>query len=103
MFAKKYHKKDKRKIYVILQETIKCSMMHRNKMLSFQHLFCYYPKMRKAKHVFGELIKCLRSDNQICKNIPSKEAIKQQESGRIDINGNDIKNTTTKMNLLYIL
>ena len=59
--------------------------------------------MRKAKHVFGELIKCLRSDNQIRKNIPSTEAINQLEGGRIDINGDDVKNTTTKMNLLYIL
>ena len=39
---------------------------------------------------------------KVHEDIPSREAINKQEGERIDISGDDVMNTTTNMNLLYV-
>ena len=40
---------------------------------------------------------------KVCENIPSIEAINKQEGDRMDINGDDVTNTPTNLNLLHVL
>ena len=70
-------------------------------------LFCYSILKGKNLLLLDNKIPLVMENSvaiiNVRKNIPSNETINQQESYIIDIDGDDVMNTTTNLNLLNVL